>query len=531
MNIACRSGDTRRHLLGGLVLVACLAAPARAEVAEDINSAIARIRDEGTSRSQVMQTAGYLTDVHGARLTASPQFREAAEWAVAQLETWGIANAQVEEWGRFGTAWQNERYAAHVLTPHPWPIAGLPKAFTPGTNGPVVARAVYAPLRSESDFEAWKGKLKGHIVLPVPARELAPLFDPPARRFSGAELEHIARKGPPAPPQRGGEIAFSRQRLRFLIEQEAAAVLEPTRGDTGALFVQQGGAFDPDRPPDSPSVAWPRHVPPQVVTSAEHYGRIARLIGRGQMVTIELDIRNRSVENQPGLNLIAELPGTDKADEVVMLGAHLDSWHGATGATDNAVGAAVMLEAMRILKTTGVPLRRTVRLALWSGEEQGLLGSRAYVARHFADRETMERKPGHGKISAYFNLDNGTGAIRGVYLQGNQAAGPIFGEWMKTFTKSGVTTLSNAGTLSSDHVSFDEVGIPAFQFIQDPMEYRTRTHHSNLDSYERLQQADVIRNAVIVATFVYHTANRDARLPRKAMPKPKTGSSVTFEIP
>jgi carboxypeptidase Q len=238
-------------------------------------------------------------------------------------------------------------------------------------------------------------------------------------------------------------------------------------------------------------------------------------------VTVALDVRNTFLDNQPGFNVLAELPGTDKAEETVMLGAHFDSWHGATGATDNAVGSAVMLEAMRILKACGLPVRRTVRLALWSGEEQGLLGSRAYVKDTFGNRDTMALKPEHARLAAYFNVDNGTGAIRGVYLQGNEAVAPIFSAWMKPFANLGMTTLSLQNTGGTDHLSFDAVGLPGFQFIQDPLEYDTRTHHSNMDSYERLQPADVIKNAVIVATFVYLAANRDAMLPRKPLPKPR----------
>jgi Zn-dependent M28 family amino/carboxypeptidase len=236
---------------------------------------------------------------------------------------------------------------------------------------------------------------------------------------------------------------------------------------------------------------------------------------------MEMNVQNRFTDDQQGFNVIAELPGTDKADEIVMLGAHFDSWHGATGATDNAAGSAVMMEAFRILKASGVQLRRTVRLALWTGEEQGLLGSRAYVKAHFGDRYTMQVLPEQAKISGYFNVDNGTGAIRGVYLQGNEAIRPIFESWMKPFASLGMTTLTAQNTGGTDHLSFDAVGIPGFQFIQDPVEYETRTHHSNMDYYDRLQPADMMKNAVIVASFVYQAANRDGMLPRKPLPKPE----------
>jgi Zn-dependent M28 family amino/carboxypeptidase len=287
--------------------------------------------------------------------------------------------------------------------------------------------------------------------------------------------------------------------------------------------VQQGGAYNPDGPPREGGFgpAWPADVPTQIVIAAEHYGRLARTLDKKIPVTVELHVTNTFTEKEPGRNVLAELPGTDKAGEIVMLGGHLDGWHAGTGATDNAVGSAVMLEAMRILKASGLTMRRTVRLALWDGEEQGLLGSRAYVAQTFADRTTMQLKPAHETLSVYFNVDNGTGAIRGVYLQGNEAVAPIFGVWMAPFENLGMTTLTMKTTSGTDHLSFDEVGLPGFQFIQDEIEYDTRTHHSNMDTYERLQADDVMKNAVIVASFVYHAANREAKLPRKPLPEPQ----------
>jgi carboxypeptidase Q len=490
--------------------------------------AVETIRREGMSRSQVMQTAFFLTDVYGPRLTGSPQLRQAAEWTVDRLKRWGIDRGRIEEWGLVGRGWVNERFAAHAYSPHPWPVVGLPKAWTSGTDGPLIADAIYAPMAKDEDLPRWKGQLQGRIVLPVPTRELGAMFDAPARRFSASELEELRRgeRVRPGPELTGAQVAFARRRLRFLIEHGALAVVEPSAGD-GAIFVQHGAEFDPDRAPDSAVPPTRVPAPPQVVIAAEHYGRMVRLLGAGRQVRVELDIRNRFLPDQPGFNVIAELPGTDKAEEVVMIGAHLDSWHGATGATDNAVGVAVMLEVMRILKVSELPLRRTVRLALWSGEEQGLLGSRAYVQSKVAERETMVLKDEHRKISAYFNLDNGTGAIRGVYLQGNGLVAPVFAAWMQPFAELGVATLSATSTFSTDHLSFDEVGIPAFQFIQDPIEYDTRTHHSNTDTYERIQADDAIRNAVIVASFVYHAANRDEPLPRKALPSPRIRSVST----
>jgi carboxypeptidase Q len=488
-------------------------------------NAIYTIKDEGFKRSQVMDIVSYLTDVYGPRLTGSPNIRQAADWAVTKLREWGASNPRVENWGTFGRGWVNERFNAQVLTPTPWPVIGIPKAWTPGLAAPVTADVIYAPMESEKDFDTWKGKLKGKIVMPMPRRQVKALFEAQAKRYTDKDLDEIEQLEPEMAAARRTtdplRFQFSRKRIEFLVSEHVLATFEPGRGDGGTLFVQQGGAYS-STPPSGPYArTYPASVPPQIVIAVEHYGRLARTLEKKVPVTVALDVRNTFLDNQPGFNVLAELPGTDKAEETVMLGAHFDSWHGATGATDNAVGSAVMLEAMRILKACGLPVRRTVRLALWSGEEQGLLGSRAYVKDTFGNRDTMALKPEHARLAAYFNVDNGTGAIRGVYLQGNEAVAPIFSAWMKPFANLGMTTLSLQNTGGTDHLSFDAVGLPGFQFIQDPLEYDTRTHHSNMDSYERLQPADVMKNAVIVATFVYLAANRDAMLPRKPLPKPR----------
>jgi Zn-dependent M28 family amino/carboxypeptidase len=293
-----------------------------------------------------------------------------------------------------------------------------------------------------------------------------------------------------------------------------AAVFEPSRiGDGGTVFVQGGGSRNPSDPP----------APTQLVLAVEHYGRIWRTLEKKVPVTVELDVRNSFHDaDRNSYNVLADLPGSDPklASEIVMLGGHFDGWHAGTGATDNAAGSAVMMEAIRILKASGLKLRRTVRIGLWGAEEQGLLGSRAYVKEHFADRETMALKPEHAKVSAYFNVDNGTGAIRGIYQQGNEAVAPIFAAWMEPFRNLGMTTMTIRNTGGTDHLAFDAVGIPGFQFIQDEIEYDTRTHHSNMDTYERIQAADMMKNAVIVASYVYHAANRDQMIPRKPLPKP-----------
>ena len=295
------------------------------------------------------------------------------------------------------------------------------------------------------------------------------------------------------------------------MSEGVAATIEPGRGDGGTVFVQSGGSRNASDPPSVP----------QIVMAVEHYNRLVRILDKKIPVSLELDVKNTFYDSDlNAFTVVGEIPGTDKADELVMIGAHFDSWHTGTGATDNAAGSAVMMEAMRILKATGLRLRRTVRIGLWTGEEEGILGSRAYVTEHFADRTTMETKPAHAKFSGYFNVDNGTGAIRGVYLQGNEAIAPVFRAWMEPFKNLGMTTLTIRNTGGTDHLSYDAVGLPGFQFIQDPIEYDSRTHHSNMDVYDRVQAADMMQNAVIVASFVYHAANRDDLLPRKPMPRP-----------
>jgi carboxypeptidase Q len=475
--------------------------------------AVYRIKDEGLQRSKVMELETYLTDVYGPRLTGSPNIKEAAEWAQKTMKDWGLANVRLEAFP-FGRGWQNQRFVAHALTPRAYPIIAYPKAWTPGTKGPVTGEAVMAVITSEKDFDTFRGKLRGKFVLATAIRDVAPQFEAPAHRYTDAELADLARQ-PAAGRGRGRgnapDAAFVRKRTQFWIDEGVAAVLDASRGDGGTLFVQSGGSRNPSDPPS----------PPQVVLAVEHYGRIARTLDKQIPVTLQFDIENKFYDDDlNAFNIVGDLPGTDKADEVVMLGAHFDSWHTGTGATDNAAGSAVMMEAMRLLKTSGVKLRRTVRIGLWGGEEQGLLGSKAYIKEHYGDPATMQLKPEHAKFAGYFNLDNGTGAIRGVYLQGNEAVAPIFQAWMEPFKNLGMTTLAIRNTGGTDHLSYDAVGLPGFQFIQDDVEYDSRTHHSNMDTYERVQANDMMRNAVIVASFVYNAANRDEKLPRKPLPKP-----------
>ena len=520
--------NTRRTLALASIMAVSVALPLAADwpLTEKLDlDAVYRIKAEALSpqRSKVMDIESYLTDIYGPRLTGSPNIKEAADWAQKTMKEWGLANVRTETYP-FGRGWQNQRFVATAVSPRAYPLIAYPKAWTPGTNGPVTADAMMAVIDSDSDFDAYRGKLRGKFVLTTAMREVRAQFEAPGHRYTDPELIELSKQPPAAGGRGRGNFAaqqeFARRRTQFFIDEGVAAVLEPsTRGDGGTIFVGAGGSRDPKQPPH----------PPEVVVAIEHYGRIARTLEKKIPVTLQLDIQNTFYDADPNaFNITAEIPGTDKADELVMLGAHFDSWHAGTGATDNAAGSAVMMEAMRILKQSGLKLRRTVRIGLWSGEEEGLLGSRAYVKDHFADPTTMQLKPEHAKLSGYFNVDNGTGAIRGVYLQGNEAVAPIFSAWMEPFRNAGMTMLTIRNTGGTDHLSYDAVGLPGFQFVQDPVEYDTRTHHSNQDVYERIQAQDMMQNAAIVASFVYSTANRDEKLPRKPLPRPQpTGRGTT----
>ena len=499
-----------------------IAAEPRADVVD--LDAVFRIKDEGLQRSEVMETAWFLTDVYGGRLTNSPGMRAAADWALTRLSGWGLANVQKATWGPFGRGWVNERIVVTELSPVPASIPAFARAWTPGTPGQISGDALLVIIDRDEDFKQWEGKLAGRIILTQNPANVPALYTPLGRRYTEQELRDLETQPIPAPRAVTGSIPADRpstppvplntRRMRFFAREGVAAVVEPGTGrsDHGTVLVAGSSA---NRDAKEPA------VPTQVVVATEHYNRLARLLLRKQRVALELNAQNRFIDDTlDSFNVIAEIPGTDKADEIVMLGAHFDSWHSGTGATDNAAGSAVMMEAMRILKTTGLRMRRTVRLALWTGEEQGLLGSAAYVREHFADRDTMALKPAHGKLSGYFNMDNGTGAIRGVYLQGNEAIRPVFERWMQPFRDLGMTALTIRNTRGTDHVSFDDVGLPGFQFVQDPIEYNAVSHHTSMDVYDRLQPEDLMKNAVIVASFVYQTANRDSLLPRKPLPQP-----------
>jgi hypothetical protein len=523
------------------LLILCLTVGAQVAPIEKVDlEMIGKIRSEGLERSQVMQTLSYLTDVIGPRLTGSPNMKAANEWTKSKMAEWGLVNAHLESWGEFGRGWSFDRASIHVIEPVPFPVIGYPKAWTPGTNGAITSEVVFADIKTEADFEKYRGKLKGAIVLTTPMREVQAWFKAPGERLSDERLLAMANADLTAQQRPGGPpndnfrqtFALNQKKTEFFRSEGVAVLADTSRGDGGTVFVQGGGPRDKNAVQSLPSIT----------IGIEHYGRIMRILQKGIKVRMEVNIQARFYDDETAAyNTIGEIPGTDKKDELVMLGGHLDSWHGGTGATDNAAGCAVALEAVRILKALGVQPRRTIRVALWSGEEQGLLGSRGYVSQHFASRPAppappagqqpdplagirgqqqgpLTLKPEHEKFSVYFNLDNGTGKIRGVYLQGNEAARQVFRAWLAPFKDLGASTLTISNTGGTDHQAFDGVGLPGFQCIQDPVEYDTRTHHSNMDVYDRIQADDMKQASVIMAAFVYNAAMREEKFPRKPLP-------------
>jgi hypothetical protein len=490
-------------------------------------AAIQKIRKEGLENSKVMDIAFHITDVAGPRLANSPGLKRAQEWAVKQFNEWGLKNVQLEAWGNFGKGWQIDKYYAATTLPFYHAIIGSPKAWTPGTNGPVKAEVILIKADTVTDLNKYKGKLAGKIILfdQMTIQPLKNTYKPDAVRLTDSALNAMAaaEAGQVAARRPGNPNNMMAQMLKMratraaiadrLKEENAALLLAFARGNHGTFFTSNGASYALDA----------KAVLPELEISAEDYLHMLRLLRAGQKVEMEADIKTSFYDQDPqGYNVIAEIPGTDKKlkEELVIIGGHYDSWHAATGATDNAAGSAVMMEAMRILKAIDFKPKRTVRIVLWSSEEQGLLGSRGYVLKHFGDPKTMVLTPDQKKVSAYYNLDNGTGAIRGIYLQGNKEAGPIFQEWLNPFSDLGAKTVTINNTGGTDHQAFDAIGIPGFQFIQDPMDYNTRTHHSNQDTYDRLVEEDLKRSATIVASFVYHTSERAAQIPRKELPKP-----------
>lgn len=504
---------------------------------EKIDTAmVSKIKDEGFNRSKVMEILSMLTDVNGPRLTNSPNYKKAADYAKSKLESWGVQNVHFDTWDEeFGKGWELKKFSLHALSPVYFPMIAYPKAWTPGIKGSVQAEAVYLDIKKEEDLNNYRGKLKGKIVLfslPTPVK---PGFVPDATRLNDSTLLQMANSGPTeANTGRRFSGAQEPQRLAFLKwdlcqKEGAIAVIEAspaTRLEDGTLTVSAANVpYAADVPNDKRLRAYSANTPkilPQVVVAAEHYNRLVRQIQKGQTVKLELALETEFTPAGPGFNVIGEIPGTDLKDEVVMIGAHLDSWHSGTGTTDNAAGSSVMMEAMRILKAVGANPRRTIRIGLWGGEEQGLLGSRSYVKRILGERidksfpyDSFKLTPAAEKFSVYFNMDNGTGKYRGVYLQGNEAARAVFRAWLRPFEKLGAATLTSRNTSGTDHLSFDAIGLPGFQFIQDPIEYGTRTHHTSMDLYDKAVEPDLKHNAVMTAAFALFAANRDEKFPRK----------------
>lgn len=551
---------------------------------------ISRLRDEGLNRSQVMETLIYLTDVIGPRLNASPNHRRACEWTRARLASWGLTNARLESWP-FGRGWSLHRFSAQIIAPQTIPLVAWPAAWSAGSDWPLVGDVVYVDGQTEAELERFKGRLKGAVALVSSPRTTPVRFEPLATRLTEAELLRLAnavaeqrdfytwRARSTNPPPRAGLATATNQpqagpatnppsprrparvdvgaRLRFAAREGAAVIVTcSAKGEGGPVAATTAAVLPPESQGTNQPVQWGRSPwatnvppsPPQIVLAAEDYGRLVRMLERGEQLRMAVELQVQFHTNDlTSWNVLAELPGTDLKDQVVMLGAHLDSLHVGTGATDNAAGVAVCMEAVRLLRTLGLQPRRTIRIALWGGEEQGYLGSRAYLRRHVgyftnateapaaraprqsdppgprrrggaAPERKLVRLREYDRISVYFNLDNGGGKIRGIYLQGNEAVRPLFQRWLQPFRDLGAETVSAARTGGTDHVPFDEIGIPAFQFIQDPLDYMSRSHHTTADVTERIQAEDLKQAAVIMAAFVYQAAMLDEMLPRKPLP-------------
>lgn len=519
-----------------------------------------RIREEGLNHSHVMEYASALTDAIGPRLTGSPNLKKANEWTRDQLTALGCVNAHLEDWGEFGMGWQQLNTWARMTAPDTAVFIAQATPWSPSTTGPVTGQATLVDIQDEKDLDKYKGKLEGKIVLLGEMRPVAPVDKPLFERYDEKELNEVA-KYPLDSPSFRFDMAARLKRMQlmdkiaqFFADEKAAAVIRPSRdgqnsGGSGGTIFDDNGATLGSRPYLKDKAV----KVPVVVVAIENYGRMYRLLKANVPVSVEVNVETKFTgDNEHAFNTVAEIPGTDPKlkEEIVMVGGHLDSWIAGTGATDNGAGSVIAMEVMRILKALDVKPRRTIRIALWSGEEQGLLGSRAYVRQHFGGAPLstepdqlklpefarkaagpLELKSEQKLVSGYFNIDNGTGQLRGVYLQNNAAVAPIFAQWIAPLKDLGVTTLTMRNTGGTDHLSFDGVGIPGFQFIQDEMDYSSRTHHTNMDTFERLQPGDMKQAAVVEAIFVYNTAMRDQMLPRKPLPHPELEEKKNEVLP
>jgi carboxypeptidase Q len=527
---------------------------------EDIDLTMyARIREEGFSHGKVMQFAGALADGIGPRLTGSPNMAKANAWTRDTLTTIGLENAHLEDWGEFGMGWQQINTWARMVSPDPEPLWMQAAPWSPATKGSVSGEVVYVPLVDEKELETLKGTLAGKIVLLGAMRTTPDITEPLFTRYTDAELEAMKETPVGVDPElrrrlngQTMEQAMAARRkaselkekaLKMMFDEGVLAIITPSRdggdgGGTGIIFDDNGANLSRDAQKAEKAVKIPN-----AVMMIEHYNRLARMVTNKVAVTVEVDIETKFTgDHEHGFDTVADIPGTDPKlkDQVVMVGGHLDSWISGTGATDNGAGSIVAMEAVRILKALDVKPKRTIRIALWSGEEEGLYGSAGYVKQHFGEFEPaktpdtsgmpafMSRVKGPLKttkewetLDAYYNLDNGTGKVRGVYTQGNYAIAPIFAQWIAPLADLGVTTITNRNTGGTDHLSFDAVGLPGFEYIQDPMDYETRTHHSDMDTYDRLHQGDLEQAAVVEAIFLWNTSQREAMMPRKPYPHPE----------
>lgn len=513
-----------------------------------------RIRDEGLNHSHVMEFASALMDGIGPRLTASPNAKKANEWTRDTLTKIGLQNSHLEDWGEFGMGWQQINTWARMVAPDTAVLILQATPWSPATSGPVTGDVAWVDIHDDKDFDKYKGKLAGKIVLYGTMREVPPVDKALFERNTEKDLDEIAEfpvsGGGGRTPDMQARLRAYMERMRmadkiaqFFADEKVAAVIEPSRdgknggGSGGTLFDDNGATLG-----RTPYLAEKKVKIPVAVATIESYGRLYRLVQAHVPVSVEINIDTKFTgDHEHAYNTIAEIPGTDPKlkEQVVMLGGHLDSWIAGTGATDNGAGTVVAMEAVRILKALDLKPRRTIRIALWTGEEQGLFGSKGYCKEHFGsaalstapDQQALpefmrratgplEVKPEQKLISAYFNVDNGSGKIRGIYTQGNAAIAPIFAQWIAPLKDLGVTTLTERNTGGTDHLSFDAVGIPGFQFIQDDLDYESRTHHSNQDVVERLQAADLKQIATVEAIFVYNAAMRDQMMPRKPLPDP-----------
>ncbi|MDP2282729.1 MAG: M20/M25/M40 family metallo-hydrolase [Pseudohongiella sp.] len=495
---------------------------------------VTRIRQEGLHRSQVMDTLWHLTDVIGSRLTGSPGMDEANAWTRDKLAAWGLSDARLEPF-HFGKGWSFDRVSLHMESPRKEPLIAYPRAWTPGTNGIVQGEVMRITLEDDDDLETHRGKLAGKILMMEAPRVIAEGETSMVHRHDDDTLENLINFPIPSdatPPVAGARARthhFREKLNAYLQDEGVAATLYLSSRDYGIVRLGAGAAQDADANPGVPSLQM----------AAEHYNMLTRLLDDERPVSVSLEVEARFHEDDlNAYNTIAEIPGRGRrADEIVLVGAHLDSWHAGTGATDNAGSVAAIMEAVRILKAIGVQPERTIRIALWSGEEQGLIGSRAYVAQHIATRPEstdpeqlsiparvrdvtwpIQLLPGHARHVTYLNMDNGSGKIRGVYAQENSAVQPIFEAWLKPFNDLGADTVTLRNTGSTDHIPFDDVGIPGFQFVQDRLDYNTRTHHSHLDTYDYARREDLMQASVVIASFLYNAAMRAEPLPRKPLP-------------